>query len=138
MPPEQNFAFDARSKIAFCKNHGIGYKAFEALFFKNYIPDQDQGFAVDASARKENWAGISKTYKYAIMVRHPMERLLSVYRDEFGRKEFAAYYDPSLKSDVKESVSFREFIELVVEGPRQLAEFIQENKLAGQSLGLDT
>ena len=80
MPPEQNFAFDARSKIAFCKNHGIGYKAFEALFFKNYIPDQDQGFAVDASARKENWAGLSKTYKFAIMVRHPMERLLSVYR----------------------------------------------------------
>ena len=39
---------------------------------------------------------------------------------------------------MKESVSFREFIELVVEGPRQLAEFIQENKLAGQSLGLDT
>merc|ERR1712001_135936 len=62
-----------------------------------------------------------------------MERLLSIYR-----KEFAAYYDPETHKNVEESVSFPEFIHLVVQGPVQLAEFIQENKLEGQSLGLDT
>lgn len=38
----------------------------------------------------------------------------------------------------KDAVSFPDFVHLVVHGPTELAEFIMENQLEGQSLGIDT
>ena len=59
-------------------------------------------------------------------------------RREYGRKTFAAYYDVSQKTDISEEVTFPDFVQLIVNGPKELAEFIDQNQLEGQSLGIDT
>ena len=60
------------------------------------------------------------------------------FRNEYGRKTFAAYYDVDSKTDVSEEVTFPDFVNLIVNGPKELAEFIDQNQLEGQSLGIDT
>jgi hypothetical protein len=46
--------------------------------------------------------------------------------------------NPVAGTQDEEQISFPDFIHLVVHGPSELAEFITENQLEGQSLGLDT
>ena len=80
MPEENQFVYDVHSHIAFCNIHGIGYKAFITLMDRNFDTKEDNPFATETQGRKQNWAVANKKYRKAIMVRHPMERLLSVYR----------------------------------------------------------
>ena len=46
--------------------------------------------------------------------------------------------DPALGEVETKVVSFPDFVHLVVQGPKELADFISENKLHGESLGIDT
>ena len=59
-------------------------------------------------------------------------------RITYGRKNFAAYIDPSKGEVDGESIKFADFVHLVVQGPKELADFISENKVSGESLGIDT
>ena len=56
----------------------------------------------------------------------------------FFRANFAAYYDPKLGKDVPAKAGFPEFVDVVTSGYEELAKFMDENKVHGQSLGLDT
>merc|ERR1712004_535562 len=137
MPRRENFVYDTNEWIAFCNIDGIGKKGFEGLMERLRRGDNNN----DAPVRqglKNNFAGVHKRFKKALMVRHPMERILSVYRNEYGRKTFAAYYDVDSKTDVSEEVTFPDFVNLIVSGPKELAEYIDQNQLEGQSLGIDT
>jgi len=130
-PKKEGFYWNPSLGIAFCSATGIGQKGMAALFERLKSSDVMENAAREALA--ENYENASKNYKKAIMVRHPMERLLSVYR-----KHFAAYTDPSKGEVDEKAVSFSDFIHLVVQGPKELADFISENKLHGESLGMDT
>ena len=46
--------------------------------------------------------------------------------------------DPAQGEVDTKIVSFADFVHLVVAGPKELADFISENKLHGESLGIDT
>ena len=46
--------------------------------------------------------------------------------------------DPAQGEVETKIVSFADFVHLVVQGPKELADFISENKLHGESLGIDT
>ena len=35
-------------------------------------------------------------------------------------------------------MTFGDFVHLIVQGPKELADFISENKISGESLGIDT
>jgi len=132
MPKSGNFVYDTNEWIAFCHMDGIGKKSFEGLFQRLQRGDNNADQTI-RQGLKNNFAGTHKRFKKALMVRHPMERILSVYR-----KTFAAYYDVDSKTDVSEEVTFPDFVNLIVNGPKELAEFIDQNQLEGQSLGIDT
>jgi len=131
LPKKEAFQWQPPKDIALCTPTGLGQKAMTALFERQRNPEIAENAAMQAL--KENYVGASKSYKKAIMVRHPMERLLSVYR-----KHFAAYLDPAQGEVDTKIVSFADFVHLVVAGPKELADFISENKLHGESLGIDT
>jgi len=132
MPKKDNFVYDVNSWIAFCNLDGIGKKGFEGLMQRLQRGDNNNDSPI-RQGLKNNFAGTHKRFKKALMVRHPMERILSVYR-----KTFAAYYDVDSKTDVSEEVTFPDFVNLIVNGPKELAEYIDQNQLEGQSLGIDT
>jgi len=62
----------------------------------------------------------------AIIVRHPLERLITAYR-----KNFAGYHDAKSGKDVPAKASFPEFVDIVNHGYTQLAEFIDANAAHG-------
>ena len=73
-----NFLIETDSDIAFCNLQGVGSRSFEALFMRHRA--HSAGADMKRTAFYENFAKAHKNYKKAIMVRHPMERLISVYR----------------------------------------------------------
>jgi len=131
IPKMEAFQWQPTHHIAMCTPSGMGQSAIKSLFDRMRTGDAAESMALQAL--KENYMGAQKSFKKAIMVRHPMERLLSVYR-----KNFAAYIDPSKGEVDEKSVSFSDFVHLVVQGPKELADFISENKVSGESLGIDT
>jgi len=132
IPKMEAFKWHVPTGTAVCTPVGVGHKAIAALFER--IRTGDMHDANMFQSLKDNFEGANRNFKKAIIVRHPMERLLSIYR-----KHFAAYIDPSKGGEADQGgVSFGEFIHLVVEGPKELADFISENKLHGESLGIDT
>lgn len=78
MPQKEAFQWQPSKDIALCTPTGLGQKGMTALFERLRNPDVAENAAMQAL--KENYVGAMKSYKKAIMVRHPMERLLSVYR----------------------------------------------------------
>lgn len=78
MPEKEAFQWQPPKDIALCTPTGVGQKAMMALFERQRNPEIAENAAMQAL--KENYVGASKSYKKSIMVRHPMERLLSVYR----------------------------------------------------------
>ena len=79
LPQRQDFHWDSSSRLALCSPHGVGRKAFESLFFRAREAG-DNKINSDMKALKENFPIANKMFKKAVIVRHPMERLLSVYR----------------------------------------------------------
>jgi len=130
-PKSESFQWQPTHHIAMCTPSGMGQSAIKALFERVRSADMSESSALQAL--KDNYMGAQRHFKKAIMVRHPMERLLSVYR-----KTFAAYIDPSKGEVDEKSVTFSDFVHLVVQGPKELADFISENKISGESLGIDT
>jgi len=131
MPKRESFIWHVPTGTAICNPVGVGHKALAALLER--IREGDMRDATMFQSLRDNFEGANRNFKKSIIVRHPMERLLSIYR-----KHFAAYIDPSKGDELQDSVSFGEFIHLVVQGPKELADFISENKLHGESLGIDT
>jgi len=130
-PKMEAFQWQPIHNIAICTPSGMGQSAIKSLFERMRTADMHENLKM--KALKDNFDGAQKHFKKAIMVRHPMERLLSVYR-----KNFAAYIDPSKGEVDEKSVTFPDFVHLVVQGPKELADFISENKISGESLGIDT
>jgi len=130
-PKMEAFQWQPTHNIAICTPSGMGQSAIKSLFERVRTADTFENMKLQAL--KENFMGAQKNFKKGIMVRHPMERLLSVYR-----KNFAAYTDPSKGEVDEKAVTFGDFINLVVQGPKELADFISENKIGGESLGIDT
>jgi len=135
-PKMEAFQWQPIHNIAICTPSGMGQSAIKSLFERMRTADMHENLKM--KALKDNFDGAQKHFKKAIMVRHPMERLLSVYRITYGRKNFAAYIDPSKGEVDEKSVTFADFVHLVVQGPKELADFISENKISGESLGIDT
>ena len=79
MPKKDNFVYDVNSWIAFCNLDGIGKKGFEGLMQRLQRGDNNNDSPI-RQGLKNNFAGTHKRFKKALMVRHPMERILSVYR----------------------------------------------------------
>jgi len=130
-PKMEAFQWQPSYHIAMCTPSGMGQSAIRSLFERVRTADMSENMAMQAL--KDNFMGAQRNFKKAIMVRHPMERLLSVYR-----KNFAAYIDPSKGEVDEKAVTFGDFVHLIVQGPKELADFISENKISGESLGIDT
>lgn len=76
VPNKDGFVWHKPTSLALCTPYGVGKSAFEALFMRI----RNAGDIDDNTALKENYLHTANSYKKAIMVRHPMERLLSIYR----------------------------------------------------------
>ena len=79
MPKKDNFVYEANQWIAFCNLDGIGKKSFDGLMARLQKGDNNADVTV-RQGLQNNFAGTHKRFKKALMVRHPMERILSVYR----------------------------------------------------------
>lgn len=78
-PVVDSFQWEHSRGIALCTPYGVGKKAFEALFMRLRDAD-DNSINGKMTALRDNFDGAHKGYKKAVIVRHPMERLLSIYR----------------------------------------------------------
>ena len=132
VPPSTSFVIYPKEKLAFCGLSGVAKTGFTALFDR--IRQASDPDTVDYAGwhQKETYQSTNKKYRKAIFVRHPMERLISVYR-----KTLAGALNAQT-GESEESMSFPDFIYVVLHGPVELAEYIQQNKLDGQSLSIDT
>merc|ERR1719195_622069 len=59
--------------------------------------------------------GLKNIKKKAIVVRHPLERLVSTYR-----KHFESYFDPKANKQVPAKASFQDFVDIVNDGYTEL------------------
>ncbi|XP_040565778.1 carbohydrate sulfotransferase 10 isoform X2 [Lepeophtheirus salmonis] len=69
---------------------------------------------------------------HTVLVRHPLERIISVYRAEFEEN-----INVVTKEKTPARMSFPDFIELVVKGPELMMEYKQQMAKKGQSLAAD-
>ena len=88
VPPSTSFVIYPKEKLAFCGLSGVAKTGFTALFDR--IRQASDPDTVDYAGwhQKETYQSTNKKYKKAIFVRHPMERLISVYRYEYILRHF--------------------------------------------------
>ena len=56
----------------------------------------------------------------------------------FFRANFAGYYDPKAGKQIPAKTGFPEFVDIVTGGYEELAKYMDDNRMRGESLGLDT
>lgn len=78
LPHLDDFMWDSGSNVAMCTPYGVGKKAFEALFIRHRTAEDS--YTSDMSSLKGNYKTANKKFRKVIMARHPMERVLSIYR----------------------------------------------------------
>ena len=78
IPPKDSFIINPKNRIAMCGLDGLAKKSFEALF--NRIRSAADNDGPQFKAWNDNYEVNHKEYRKALLVRHPMERLISVYR----------------------------------------------------------
>ena len=78
IPKMEAFKWHVPTGTAVCTPVGVGHKAIAALFER--IRTGDMHDANMFQSLKDNFEGANRNFKKAIIVRHPMERLLSIYR----------------------------------------------------------
>merc|ERR1712226_518894 len=73
--------------------------------------------------------------KKMLVVRHPLERLISVYRHKYE-----AIYDVTEDKEVGGEVSFQEFVDILLEGPTEYNNFLEEHGMEDErsSIEVDT
>ena len=59
----------------------------------------------------------------------------SKYLSDF-RKTFAGAFNPSTGENEADQMAFPDFVYLLVHGPMELAEYLSQNEVDGQSLGM--
>lgn len=131
IPQTENFIYDDSSNTVFCPLESIAAKSFHTLFQRVTRSSQSDPHRLENF--KHSFPKSMKDKKRGIIVRHPMERLVSVYR-----KLYAPSYNPITDQEEGSDISFNDFIQLVVEGPIELSKFLEENQVEGESLGIDT
>jgi len=132
VPPSTSFVIYPKEKIAFCGLSGVAKTGFAGLFERIRKADDPDTSDYAGFHNKDTYHTTHRKYKKAIFVRHPMERLISVYR-----KTLAGALNAET-GESEEGMSFENFIYVILHGPVELAEYIQQNHLEGQSLGIDT
>ena len=100
VPPKDSFIINPKTRIALCGLDGLAKKSFKALFDRirsaadkwalfligiNFIAICSNNVLICSDSHEykgweDNYIATAKSYKKAIFVRHPMERLISVYR----------------------------------------------------------
>ena len=83
VPPSTSFVIYPKEKIAFCGLNGVAKQGFTGLFDRIRKADDPDTGDYASFHDKDTYAHTHKKYKKAIFVRHPMERLISVYRYVF-------------------------------------------------------
>ena len=78
MPKKESFIWHVPTGTAICNPVGVGHKALAALLER--IREGDMRDATMFQSLRDNFEGANKNFKKSIIVRHPMERLLSIYR----------------------------------------------------------
>jgi len=123
-------------KVMICAIPGVGSEFYRSFVMKSQtagVGKSGGGSEFLKGISEEVERGLKNIKKKAIVVRHPLERLVSTYR-----KHFESYFDPKANKQVPAKASFQDFVDIVNDGYTELQKFIDDNKLGGQSLGIDT
>lgn len=129
--PYERYLYDPQSDFAMCKVDRVAKQSFTTFFNRGYVG----GATVDGkkSSFKNNFPRSLQDAKKAIIVRHPLERLVSAYRSKY-EKVFNAHTNEEEGGEI----SFQDFVDIILRGPIEYAEFLEENNLHGQSVAIDT
>ncbi|TRY70004.1 hypothetical protein TCAL_07330 [Tigriopus californicus] len=129
--PYERYIYDPQSDLAMCKLDRVAKASFVTFFNRGYVG----GTTVDGkkSNFKSNFPRSLKDARKAIIVRHPLERLVSAYRSKY-EKVFNAHTNEEEGGEI----TFQDFVDIILRGPMEYAEFLEENNLHGQSVAIDT
>lgn len=118
-----NFLYYPVKKFAFCQLPGVASKSNRVFF---YSGEMGSPASSSQEAFKMQYPKIMKWTRNAIVVRHPLERILSVYRNTFE-----AHIDINKKSNQRNDAAytFSQFVEIVLHGYSQLSEFLEQNNM---------
>lgn len=128
-PPQDNYFFYPKTKMAFCGMPGVAQNRMKRL---SQIEMNDE-LNKEMVKFQIGFPKSLKTTKKVILVRHPLERLVSAYRNEFE-----AHLDAKTGQQMPAELSFSYFLEIVTDGYLELAKYFDDNNLDGESVALNT
>jgi len=119
--------------VTVCRVPHTAAKSVELAFQRLFSGGKDAMSKKDAFKRL--FPKSMKGMKKMLVVRHPLERLISVYRHKYE-----AIYDVTEDKEVGGEVSFQEFVDILLEGPTEYNNFLEEHGMEDErsSIEVDT
>ncbi len=114
--------------MMFCPLDGVAAKSMDTFY--NRIKEPGQEYLNKLKAFDRNYPRSAADKMRAIVVRHPLERIVASYRHNF-EKSLNAVTGEETGGDI----SFADFVDVVLNGYLEFAEFLEENELSGHRAG---
>lgn len=118
-----NFLFYPVKNFAFCQSPGVATKSVKIFFYSGEMGKAGQSSQETFTVQ---FPFIMNRVNTAVVVRHPLERLVSIYRSTF---EAHVDVDNVKNQKMEQKYTFPEFVEIVLYGYAELSEFFEQNNL---------
>jgi hypothetical protein len=131
-PKMDRLLFHPPTDISVCSVEGVATRTMETFF--NRIREPGNEWSNKLKFFQNNFPSSVGDLRRAIVVRHPLERLVAAYRHNFEQ-----VYNAGTGEYEGGEVTFPEFIDIVLNGFQEYADFLEENDITpGQSSVIDT
>lgn len=127
----EDILVNAMSMTTFCSLPKVAVKPMSTLFTRIRQPSPEEDNRV--KYLKSNYPNSMKDMKKGILVRHPFERLISTFRHMYEK-----VYNPVTNEEEGGEMEWTDFIYILMNGPVEYAEFLEEHETEAGSLSVDT